>query len=78
MRPGAQAVPLNPAYTASELGPILADAACKVIVCDFNVEPIVQAADVDRAALRIVVGSRRRTTNPLEGRGEMGTSASGA
>lgn len=54
---GAQAVPLNPAYTASELGPILADAACKVIVCDFNVEPVVHAAGVDRTALRIVVGS---------------------
>ncbi len=53
---GAQAVPLNPAYTASELGPILADAACKVIVCDFNVEPIVLAAGVDPTALRIVVG----------------------
>jgi long-chain acyl-CoA synthetase len=53
---GAQAVPLNPAYTASELGPILADAACKVIVCDFSVEPVVIAAGVDRIALRIVVG----------------------
>ena len=53
---GAQAVPLNPAYTASELGPILADAACKVIVCDFNVEPVVQVTGVGRAAPRIVVG----------------------
>ena len=53
---GAQAVPLNPAYTASELGPILADAACKAIVCDASVEPILQAAGVDRSALRIVVG----------------------
>lgn len=53
---GAQAVPLNPAYTASELGPILADAACKVIVCDFNVEPVVREADVARPSLRIFVG----------------------
>jgi len=53
---GAQAVPLNPAYTASELGPILADAACKVIVCDFNVAPVVQVAGADRATPWIVVG----------------------
>ena len=53
---GAQAVPLNPAYTASELGPILADAACKVIVCDVTVEPVVHATGADQAALMIVVG----------------------
>ncbi len=53
---GAQAVPLNPAYTTSELGPILADAACKVIVCDTNIEPVVRAAGAGQAALRIVVG----------------------
>ncbi len=53
---GAQAVPLNPAYTASELGPILADAACKVIVCDFNVEPVMHAAGADRSSPRIIVG----------------------
>jgi long-chain acyl-CoA synthetase len=53
---GAQAVPLNPAYTASELGPILSDAACKVIVCDLSVEPVVHAAGVDRTTPRIVVG----------------------
>lgn len=53
---GAQAVPLNPAYTASELGPILADAACKVIVHDSNVEPVVLAAGIDRTLPRIVVG----------------------
>ncbi|MBI5909785.1 MAG: AMP-binding protein [Betaproteobacteria bacterium] len=53
---GAQAVPLNPAYTASELGPILADAACKVVVCDANIEQIVRVADAGHAVLRIVVG----------------------
>ena len=31
---GAQVVPLNPAYTPSELGPVLADAAPRVIICD--------------------------------------------
>ena len=53
---GAQAVPLNPAYTASELSSILADAACKVIVCDINIEPVVRMADADRGTQRIVVG----------------------
>lgn len=55
----AQAVPLNPAYTVNELGPILADAACKVIVCDACVEPVVCAAG-DKTP-RIVVGSERLT-----------------
>jgi long-chain acyl-CoA synthetase len=54
---GAQAVPLNPAYTASELGPILADAACKAVICDGNVEPVVLAAGIDRTFPRIVVGA---------------------
>ena len=53
---GAQAVPLNPAYTASELSPILADADCKVIICDFNVEPVVLKTGADQTSLRIVVG----------------------
>lgn len=53
---GAQAVPLNPSYTASELSPILADADCKVIVCDSNVEPVLQATGADRTVARIVVG----------------------
>ncbi len=54
---GAQAVPLNPAYTANELGPILADAACRVMICDSNVEAVVDKADADRTSPRIVVGA---------------------
>jgi len=38
---GAQAVPLNPAYTAHELRSILADAAPAVIVCDGALQDLV-------------------------------------
>ena len=67
---GAQAVPLNPAYTASELGPILADAACKVIVCDFNVEPFVHEAGADRTSLQIVVGPNAERLTRWRGEAE--------
>ena len=74
---GAQAVPLNPAYTASELGPILADAACKVIVCDVNVEPVVHCRRRrSNGTADCCCWSRRGTTDPLEGRVEVATSAS--
>jgi long-chain acyl-CoA synthetase len=67
---GAQAVPLNPAYTTSELGPILADAACKVIICDFNVEPFVHEAGADRTSLRIVVGPNAERLTRWRGEAE--------
>jgi long-chain acyl-CoA synthetase len=67
---GAQAVPLNPAYTTNELGPILADAACKVIICDFNVEPFVHEAGADRTSLRIVVGPNAERLTRWRGEAE--------
>src|SRR3990172_1100818 len=69
---GAQAVPLNPAYTASELGPILADAACKAIICDLNVEPAVLAAGADRSALRIIVGPDAERLTRWRGEAKIG------
>jgi long-chain acyl-CoA synthetase len=33
---GSQVVPLNPAYTSAELGPMLDNADCKVIIYDFS------------------------------------------
>ena len=40
---GAQVVPLNPAYTASELEPILADARPRVIIADEDLHPLLTA-----------------------------------
>jgi len=61
---GAQVVPLNPAYTASELGPILQNAVCKAVVCDVEVEATLTAA-VKTAprieVIRIGAGARRLT-----------------
>ena len=61
---GAQVVPLNPGYTAAELGPILTDAACSAIVCDVEVEPVLLAcgAPLPRAGMvRVGAGARRLT-----------------
>lgn len=41
---GAQATPLNPAFTASELTPVLQDAAPAVIVCDEAIRAVVETA----------------------------------
>ncbi len=38
---GAQVVPLNPAYTASELAPILADAAPRAIIADEQLDGLI-------------------------------------
>ncbi len=54
---GAQAVPLNPAYTASELGPILADAAPCVIIADAGLDTIV-ARLVDPQATCVITVAR--------------------
>lgn len=60
---GAQVVPLNPAYTAHELRPILEDAAPSVIVYDDGlhdvVEPIAKHIGVSRL---IRIGSGKRLT----------------
>lgn len=37
---GAQVVPLNPAYTAAELGPVLVDADVALLIHDAGLEPI--------------------------------------
>jgi long-chain acyl-CoA synthetase len=59
---GAQAVPLNPAYTASELGPILADAAPRVIIADAGLETVL-ATLIDPQQARVVVVQRDSATN---------------
>jgi long-chain acyl-CoA synthetase len=58
---GAQHVPLNPQYTARELGPILADAAPVVLVVDAAMAPMAEPV-ARRAGVRhvIVVGERAR------------------
>lgn len=61
---GAQVVPLNPAYTASELGPILQDAACRAVVCDVEVEATLAVAVKDAQSvdvIRVGAGARRLT-----------------
>jgi long-chain acyl-CoA synthetase len=58
---GAQLVPLNPMYTASELAPMLVDADPALVVCDAAVVPVLERAAASERALaalpRIVVGS---------------------
>ena len=63
---GAQVVPLNPAYTPSELAPMLADAEPALVVCDAAVVPTVDAVDAVDASRaqgpplpRVVVGNGR-------------------
>ncbi len=50
---GAQAVPVNPTYTARELSHILGDAKCQIVVYDAavaaTVEPLLQSASVPHA-----------------------------
>ncbi len=65
---GAQVVPLSPQYTASELRPLLQDAAPCVLIHDAN------SADRDRDLARelniehvVTVGGARRLTQPLSG-----------
>ena len=57
---GAQVVPLNPAYTASELGPMLADADPALVVCDAAIAPTLDAAGASHRHAhtwpRIVIG----------------------
>jgi long-chain acyl-CoA synthetase len=58
---GAQHVPLNPQYTARELGPIFADATPRVLVVDAATAPAAEPL-ARRAGIRhvIVVGERAR------------------
>ncbi len=69
---GAQVVPLNPAYTASELAPMLADAAPAAIVHDSAVAatllPLLGAIDVAR---RIEVGPMARRLTAWRDRPEL-------
>ncbi|MBL0150329.1 MAG: AMP-binding protein [Ideonella sp.] len=61
---GAQLVPLNPAYTASELGPILDDADCKALLFDESAEASVASLLPRFApglAWRVGPGARRLT-----------------
>ena len=69
---GAQVVPLNPAYTASELAPMLVDVAAEAIVYDSDTEPTLRAliADVD-VARRIEVGRGARHLDAWRGRPEL-------
>ena len=58
---GAQAVPLNPAYTAHELRSILADAEPVVIVCDATLQDMVGSLAAELGIARTLVidaGSR--------------------
>ncbi len=62
---GAQVVPLNPAYTASELGPMLADADPAAVVYDSDTAPVLRAlvTHLDPArCIEIGPGARRLTT----------------
>ena len=79
---GAQAVPLNPAYTASELGPILADAAPRVIIADAGLDTITaklidpQATcviAVDRASAPSRWGNNKHTLPPLPAPNDLAT-----
>jgi long-chain acyl-CoA synthetase len=64
---GAQLVPLNPAYTVAELGPVLADAQPVAILHDDDLGARLDAA-APAGPLRLPVGpvSRRLTTTTLE------------
>ena len=71
---GAQVVPLNPAYTASELAPMLADADPAAVIFDSSVAPVLrQVLDADpalQAVRRIGVGpGARRLTAWRDQRG---------
>jgi long-chain acyl-CoA synthetase len=61
---GAQVVPLNPAYTASELGPMLDDADPAALIFDSDVGkaivPLLDAQARQRAPLRIEIGAGAR------------------
>jgi long-chain acyl-CoA synthetase len=54
---GAQVVPLNPAYTASELGPMLADAAPRIVIADADLDAFV-AKLIDRQATSVIAVER--------------------
>jgi len=60
---GAQLVPLNPAYTARELEPILADAEPALMVCDSGLEAMVrELAARTGIGQCIAIGANRRLT----------------
>ena len=74
---GAQVVPLNPLYTASELAPMLVDADPGLVVCDAAVVAVLEqaaAAEPVLAALRrVVIGSApgERRLTAWRDRGEL-------
>jgi len=60
---GAQVVPLNPAYTAYELQPILADAAPSVIVYDDALHDVVSRIATQIGVARLIrIGPEKRLT----------------
>jgi long-chain acyl-CoA synthetase len=61
---GAQVVPLNPAYTAAELGPVLADADVALLVHDAGLEPVFSAILPAGTATLCVGPSARDLTVP--------------
>nr|WHW29520.1 putative long-chain-fatty-acid--CoA ligase [uncultured bacterium] len=71
---GAQLVPLNPAYTAAELGPILDDADCLAVVYDKTVAPrLADLLDRFDADLRIAVGPGDRSLTSCNDTSAIGT-----
>ena len=60
---GAQVVPLNPAYTAAELAPVLLDADPAAIVHDAALAPLLRDAAPPGARL-VAIGAGRRLTEP--------------
>jgi len=69
---GAQVVPLNPAYTASELTPILQDAGCTTIVCDVEVEATLSLAFKDAQLANVIaVGADARRLTEWRGQTEL-------
>ncbi len=69
---GAQVVPLNPAYTPSELGPMLLDAAPALVVCDAGIASTLDAAATGERALaalpRLLVGDAANQRRLLQWR----------
>jgi len=60
---GAQLVPLNPAYTAHELEPILTDAEPALIICDAGLESVVRDLAARTGVARCVaIGPDKRLT----------------
>lgn len=72
---GAQVVPLNPAYTAHELAPILANAAPRAVIHDAELDAAGQSLfDGLGVAHRIVVGAGKRRLTEWRNRSDIALS----